>query len=166
MYLFPALSETHVVGKNEKAVRFRPNISVYTLCDLGRSCNLSESVFSSVKWEWHRHHRAAMKGKWVSIPESVHIFKSYKNVKYLCSREGIWNDGHGHWVMKMRQQRRECTMAALRGNGKHLNGHPHYHRYVFLCMKIGIHYKSSIMSIVDFKLLGSQCVNSRPFWWK
>lgn len=50
--------------KEWEGLCFRPNFYIYTLCDLGRSCNLSESLFSSMKWEWQ--HRAAVKGKWVS----------------------------------------------------------------------------------------------------
>lgn len=132
MYLFPALSEAPVVGKNEKACVSVP-IFIFTryVTSAGHATFLR--AFSP---PWNENGNT---GQLWRVSELVHLsqctfLSPIKTWGHLCSREGIWRDGSGHWVTEMRTERRESTMAASRGDSKCLSGHPRYRRYVFLCM--------------------------------
>lgn len=163
-----------VPGRGDASQRIQPCI-YFLLCQslmwlerMRRSVFPSQLFYLHAMWPWQvmqpfwvrfliREMRmvSASQGSWegwVGIPESVHIFKPYKNVKYLCNHEGIWRDGSGHWVTEMRQGRGECTLTALGGNDKCLNGHPLYHRFIFLCMKM-----ASIIKAQSCPSLISKC---------
>lgn len=122
MYLFPGLSETHVVGKNEKAC-----ISVPTFLFTHFFClfmwpwhviQTFENVSSSVKWEWYQHHRRVVKDRWASMLELMHILRLIKTKVSLLLRrylEGWW------WFLGHRNEARQESVLLLHWEGEIVN---------------------------------------------
>lgn len=162
MYLFPALSETHVIGKNEKACVSVPAFLFTRYVTLA-----GHAAFLRVFSHLWKENNIYTTGQLWRASELVYLsyctFLTLKNVKYLCCCEGIWRDGNDHWVQKWgkREGVHYCCFEGKWWMFEWTSLLSH-----FICMKMGVHHKSSIMTINDFKMLGNKYINSRYFWLK